>query len=124
MLKLQKINYFWNILLSSRNKYVIQLILKTNSTNVNFTIFSDTPVSIPHYIKINYKNKSMNLLIAIPGRRQACQTCGSTRHWTSQCHILNEETIQAHTIANTTTTVVPTEYSPHNPRNDRNPTPL
>ena len=92
------------------------------TSNRNFTIFSDTPASIPHYIKINYKNKAINLLIAIPGRRQACQTCGSTRHWTSQCHILNEEADQAHTTANTTTTGVPTGTPATQPQERSEPT--
>ena len=77
-----------------------------HTSNRNFIIFSDSPANIPHYIKINYRNTSINLLIAIPGRRQACQTCGSTRHWTSQCQWLSEEANQVHTTANTTTETV------------------
>ena len=73
-----------------------------HTNNRSFTIFSDSPSTIPHYIKLNYKNTAINLLIAIPGRRQACQTCGSTRHWTSHCQILSEEAEQVHTIAITT----------------------
>ncbi|XP_059156645.1 uncharacterized protein LOC131941416 [Physella acuta] len=39
-----------------------------------------TPSIIPHYIKFNYKNRPVNILVAIPGRRQACQSCDSTQH--------------------------------------------
>ena len=73
-----------------------------HTNNRSFTILSDSPSTIPHYIKLNYKNTAINLLIAIPGRRQACQTCGSTRRWTSQCQILSEEADQVHTIDITT----------------------
>lgn len=69
-----------------------------HTNNINFTIFSDSPSTIPHYIKLNYKNTAINLLIAIPGRRYACQTSGSTRHWTSYCQLQNQDTVQ-HTIA-------------------------
>lgn len=31
-------------------------------------------------------NKSINILIAIPGRKQACQHCTSTQHWTNYCN--------------------------------------
>jgi hypothetical protein len=55
------------------------------TNNRSFTIFSDTPSIIPHYIKFNYRNRPVNILVAIPGRRQACQSCDSTQHWTSQC---------------------------------------
>ena len=73
-----------------------------HTNNRSFTIFSDSPATIPHYIKLNYKNTAINLLIAIPDRRQACQTCGSIRHWTNQCQVLSEEAEQLHTIAITT----------------------
>ena len=86
------------------------------TSNRNFTIYSDTPSKIPHYIQIKYKNTAINLLIAIPGRRQACQTCGSSKHWTSQCHILDEELTQTHTTANAPTTIAPTETSATQPQ--------
>ena len=86
------------------------------TSNRNFTIYSDTPSKIPHYIQIKYKNTAINLRIAIPGRRQACQTCGSSKHWTSQCHILDEELTQTHTTANAPTTIAPTETSATQPQ--------
>jgi hypothetical protein len=62
------------------------------TTNRNFSIYTDNPSSIPHYIQINYKNKTLNILIAIKDRKQACQTCSSTEHWTNRCQILNLQT--------------------------------
>ena len=34
------------------------------TNNRSFTIFIDNPSTIPHYIKLNFKNKSINILIA------------------------------------------------------------
>ena len=55
------------------------------TNNRNFTIYTDNPSSIPHYIKFNFKNKCTNILISIRGRRQACQYSGSTQHWSNHC---------------------------------------
>ncbi|XP_059174208.1 putative uncharacterized protein DDB_G0290521 [Physella acuta] len=62
------------------------------TTNRSFPIYTDNPSTIPHYIQINYKNKSLNILIAINDRKQACQTCSSTEHWTNRCQTLNLQT--------------------------------
>jgi hypothetical protein len=75
----------------SNKQPIINTIPHTN--NRNFSIYTDSPATIPHYIQINYKNKSLNILIAIKDRKQACQTCASTSHWTNQCHVLNPETM-------------------------------
>ena len=40
------------------------------TSNRNVTISTDAPSRIAHYVKINDKNTSINLLIAIPSRRQ------------------------------------------------------
>ena len=54
-------------------------------SNRSFTVYTDKPKSIPHYITLNYKDKSITILIALPGRKQACQHCASTHHWTNHC---------------------------------------
>jgi hypothetical protein len=61
------------------------------TTNRSFSIHTDNPANIPHYIQLNYRNKSHNILIAINDRKQACQTCSSTSHWTNRCQTLNLE---------------------------------
>ena len=62
----------------------IQTIPLTNNRRI--TIYPEKPSHIPHYIKLNYKDKAIDILIAIPGRQQACQHCSSTQHWTNQCN--------------------------------------
>ena len=76
----------------SKKEPTIEAVPFTN--NRRFTIYTDTPNSIPHYIKINFKNKSTNILIAITGRLQACQRCASTKHWSNQCHVPDPDATQ------------------------------
>ena len=56
-----------------------------HTSNRSFTVYTDKPETTPHYITLNYKDKSITILIAIPGRKQACQHCASTQHWTNHC---------------------------------------
>ncbi|XP_059139392.1 mucin-2-like [Physella acuta] len=60
-----------------------------HTSNRIFSIHTDNPTNTPHYIQINYKNKSLNILVAINGRKQACQTCSSTSYWTNHCPTSN-----------------------------------
>ena len=56
-----------------------------HTSNRSFTVYTDKPKTIPHYITLNYKDKFITILIALPGRKQACQHCASTQHWTNHC---------------------------------------
>ena len=91
------------------------------TSNMNFTIFTDSLSRIPHYIKINNRNTAINLHIAIAGKRQACQTCGATTHWTSQCQVPRQDKVEPHTTANTTENDTPENAfsaqlkTPHSP---------
>jgi hypothetical protein len=71
----------------SNKEPLITTIPYTN--NRSFSIYTNNPTTIPHYIQIIYKDNTLNILIAIAGRKQVCQICSSNLHWTNQCQETN-----------------------------------
>lgn len=47
----------------------------------------ESGVTVPHYLMLDCGSlKDKKILVLVPGRKQACYTCGSIDHWSSKCN--------------------------------------